>query len=299
MRLAVPKEHRMAGQLAILATAFLWSTSGLFIKLLTWHPVVITGTRSFLAAIVLIFARIFFPPPKGVKNKPFPLWAGAVSYAFTMLTFVYANKLTTSANAIMLQYGAPVWAALLGWKLNNEKPQWEQWGALVMVLCGLLLFFRDSLGSGTLLGDGMAVFSGILFGANSVFLRMMKDGNPRDAMLLAHIISSAISIPFFILYPPSLSASTVMAALFMGFIQIGLASLLFSYGLMRISAVQAMITAIIEPVLNPVWVLLVIGEKPAIAAMAGGAVIIAAIIGSSLIGKYREDRKPKTIKSKN
>ena len=293
MSFTIPKEHRLAGQGAILATAVLWSTSGLFIKLVPWHPIVIFGSRSFLAAVFILIYRLIFPSPKNVKNPGGPLWAGAIAYSLTMLTFIYANKLTTAANAITLQYGAPVWAALLGWWLIREKPHWEHWAAMVMVTGGLLLFFKDSLGGGALTGDLTAVVSGIVFGAFSVFLRMMKDGNPQDAMLLSHAISVVISIPYMFLYPPSLSVSTVLPIFFMGFFEIGLASLLFSYGIKRISALQAMLTAIIEPVLNPVWVLIITGEKPSLAALTGGAIIITAVFSSSLIGKRREDQKQK------
>jgi drug/metabolite transporter (DMT)-like permease len=254
--------------------------------------VVIAGTRSFTAAVFLLVLRVFFPPPRGVKNPPGPLWAGALAYAFTMITFVSANKLTTSANVIMLQYGAPVWAALLGWFLVREKPHWEHWAALVLVMVGLVLFFRDGLGRGALLGDGIAVFSGVLFGAHSVFMRMLKDGNPQDCMLLGHSLTAVICIPFVILYPPSLSASSVFPLLYMGLVQIGLASALFSYGIKRISAVQAMLTAMIEPILNPLWVLIVTGEKPALSALAGGSIIISAVAASSLIGKRREPGGP-------
>ena len=233
--------------------------------------------------------RLIVPPPKGVKNRPFPLLAGTVAYALTMLTFVTANKLTTSANVIMLQYSAPVWAGLLGWLLVKEKPHWEQWGAIVLVSGGLLLFLRDGLGSGTLAGDGLAVLSGIFLAANSVFLRMMKDANPRDAMLLAHVLCALAGIPFVILYPPVFSTSSVLSLVYMGTIQVGLASILFAYGMKRISAVQAMLTAIIEPIFNPLWVLFVTGERPSLTALAGGVIIITAVFASSLIGKRREE----------
>jgi len=287
MNLKTERGNFIAGQGAVLATAFLWSTSGLFIKLLDWHPIVISGTRSFISALFLLAIRFIFPTPKDVKNQPLPLWAGAFSYAFTMLTFVVANKLTTSANAILLQYGAPVWAALLGWLLIKERPRWEHWGALVLVIGGLFLFFKDSLGSGAFMGDSLAAFSGILFGANTVFLRMLKNGNPRDSFLLAHIINTIIGIPFIFLYPPDLTVYSVSAIIFMGTIQIGLASALFSYGIKRISAVQAMLTSTAEPILNPLWVFIVTGEKPLPSALAGGAVIIAAVLSSSLIGLRR------------
>ena len=289
MKGLIPIKHQMAGQAAVLATACLWSTAGFTFKLLPWHPVIIAGSRCLLAGIFLFVVRIIIPPPKIVKSDPFSLWASALAYSLAMITFIAANKLTTSANAVMLQYSAPVWAALLGWLLIKEKPYWEHWGALVLIIFGLLLFFRDSLGSGAFLGDSIAVISGVLFGAQSVFMRMMKDGNPRDAFLLAHIITFFISIPFFFLYPPVLTTVMILPVLYMGLIQIGLASLLFSYGIKRISAVKAMLTAIIEPVLNPLWVLLLTGEKPTVSAIAGGIIIISAVVTSSVIGKRREE----------
>jgi drug/metabolite transporter (DMT)-like permease len=283
----IPKEHRLAGQGAVLVTAFLWSTSGLLIKLVPWHPIVFTGVRSLVAAIFLIIIRLLFPSKEAVKNPPFPLWACAVVYALTLITFVSANKLTTSANAILLQYGAPIWAALMGWYLLKEKPHWEHWCALVVIIGGLFLFFRDGLGSGGFWGDSLAVFSGILFGAHSVFLRMMKDGNPRDAYILAHLMCVVICVPFIFLYPPVLSASSIFIILYMGIIQIGLSLVLFAYGIKRISAVQAMLIAMAEPVFNPLWVFIFIGEKPSVSALLGGGIIMAAVVTSSIIGMRR------------
>jgi drug/metabolite transporter (DMT)-like permease len=209
-----------------------------------------------------------------------------------MITFVIANKLTTSANAILLQYSAPLWAAIIGWVLIKEKLYWEHWGTLLLVIAGLFIFFKDSLGGGTLGGDCIAVLSGIFFGTNSVCMRMQKDGNPADAMLLSHILCAAFAIPFMFLYPPSLSIGSIGAVLFMGTLQIGLASLLFAYGIKRVSAIQAMLTAVIEPVLNPLWVLLVTGEWPSLSALLGGSLILSAVCISSIIGKQRSLKRP-------
>jgi drug/metabolite transporter (DMT)-like permease len=211
-----------------------------------------------------------------------------------MILFVTANKLTASANAILLQYSAPIWAAMLGWVLIKEKPRREHWGALVLVMGGLALFFKDNLAlpggltGSAFLGNCIAVFSGVCFGANSVFMRMLKDGDPADAMLLAHVITAFISIPFFFLYPPLVTAGTLLAVSFMGIFQIGIASLLFAYGIKRVAAIQAMLIAMAEPVLNPVWVLLVTGEKPAVSAIAGGLLIVTAVAASSLTGRRRD-----------
>ncbi|MDR3161566.1 MAG: DMT family transporter [Spirochaetaceae bacterium] len=276
-----------AGQGAVLLCAVLWSTSGLFIKLMTWHPMVIAGLRSLVAAVFMLAFRLVVPRRGRGTHQPFPLIAGALAYAFTMILFVIANKLTASANAILLQYSAPVWAALLGWALIREKPRWEHWLALGMVMGGLFLFFKDGLAGGSLLGDSLAVLSGIFFGANSVFMRMQKKGNPADTMLLSHIIAAAICLPFAGIYPPAFSPLNILIILFMGIIQIGCASLLFAYGIKRISAIQAMLTAMVEPILNPLWVLLATGEKPSPSALVGGGIIVLAVLIPSLVGKGR------------
>jgi drug/metabolite transporter (DMT)-like permease len=286
------KTGKTASQGAVLLCAILWSTSGLFIKIIDWNPLVIAGLRSLIAALFMLLLRgvtrqrgaggSFAALKSALKSGPF--WAAGLSYSATMILFVIANKMTASANAILLQYGAPVWAALLGWLLAGEKPRAGHGIALVMVMAGLFLFFRDGLVSGAHTGDLIAVLSGVCFGANSVFLRMGKDGDPAGAMLLANMITAVFCLPFVFIYPPSLSPGPIGAILFMGILQIGLASMLFSYGIQRIRAVEAMLIAMIEPVLNPVWVLLVTGERPAPSALAGGAIIVAAVAVSSLVG---------------
>jgi drug/metabolite transporter (DMT)-like permease len=290
------------GQGAILLCAFFWSTSGLFIKLVDWNPVVIAGSRSLFAALFLFTLRLLRrrnpavrtsgPTALPLERRPlgkdiFFTAAGGIAYAATMIVFVIANKRTTSANAILLQYTAPVWAALLGWLIAGERPRWEQWAALILVFFGMLLFFKDDLGGGNFFGDILAIISGICFGAHSVLLRMIKRGEAMDAMLLSHILCALFSVPFFFLYPVRLSPGTAAAILFMGIIQIGAASALFAYGIKRVTAIQAMLTAMIEPVLNPVWVLAVTGEKPAASALTGGGIIIAALILSAVISARR------------
>jgi drug/metabolite transporter (DMT)-like permease len=281
----------------VLLCAFFWSTSGLFIKLVGWHPVVIAGARSLVAALFIAAAglagRLVRRRGKEgrsrAKNNPVLLAAGGLAYASTMILFVIANKLTASANAILLQYSAPVWAALLGWFIG-ERPRWEQWGALALVMTGLLIFFHEGLGGGSLLGDSLALLSGLTFGANSVFMRMQKEGNPSDSMLLAHVITAVFCIPFFFLYPPEFTPSSIAAMIFMGTVQIGLASLLFAFGIRRIPAINAMLAAMIEPVLNPLWVLAVTGEKPGLPALLGGALIVGAVFASQVITGRREKR---------
>jgi drug/metabolite transporter (DMT)-like permease len=281
------------GIAAIIVCATLWSIGGLFIKLVAWHPMVIAGGRSLVAALFMLTARRFSVRSAAAAHAKLPttnhyaLWGAALANAATMLLFVTANKLTSSANAILLQYAAPVYAALLGWILVKEKPRAEHWLALIAVSFGLVLFFKDGLSTVSFLGDSIAVISGITFGSYSVFMRLQKDGRPEDSILISHLVTAAVGLPFALVYPPTFSVPAIAAILTLGILQIGIASLFFAYGIRRVTAVQAMLAAVIEPVLNPVWVLIVMGEKPSAAAIAGGAVILAAVTVSSVIGVRR------------
>jgi len=259
---------------------------------------VIAGSRSFFAALFLLSLRVFFPGRRNASNskavilgtllKETPILAACgFAYTATMILFVIANKLTASANAIMLQYTAPVWAALLGWLFLRERPRPEHWAAMALVGLGMFLVFQGGLAAGSFLGDIMALVSGIAFASNSVILRAREENNPADIMLFAHIMCAVISVPFFFFHPPSLTLKYFLCVIYMGIFQLGMASALFAYGIRRIPAVQAMLTATIEPVLNPVWVLFAIGEKPAFSVIAGGGIIIVAVVFSSTLSALR------------
>jgi drug/metabolite transporter (DMT)-like permease len=183
----------------------------------------------------------------------------------------------------LLQYTAPAWTAILGWFILRERLRWDHWITLGMVTAGMFLVFSNGLARGSFQGDIIALLSGITFAANSVVLRLKKDGNPADILIFSHIICALFSIPFFFLYPPSITTGNILSILFMGLFQIGAASALLAYGIKRISAVQVMLTAAIEPVLNPLWVFAVTGEKPTLSVVTGGCIIIAAIVFSAVV----------------
>lgn len=281
------------GITAIALCALLWSTSGLLIKLIPWNPLAISGARSFIAFLFILIVRFIEKPKKFGNSRMLYRILGAISYGATMILFVLANKLTSSANVILLQYIAPVWAALLGWLLIGEKPKGAHWAALGAVAVGLVIFFKDSLFAGpgtsvqnndfrTITGNIIAIISGITFALYSVFMRLEKDGRPEDTILFAHLGTALFCLPFFLIQPPRLSPVALGSVLGLGIFQIGLASLLFAYGIRRVTAVQSMLIALIEPVMNPVWVFLVTGERPGPATLAGGTVILTAVVLSSI-----------------
>ncbi|HWP68003.1 MAG TPA: EamA family transporter [Rectinemataceae bacterium] len=277
---------QIKGTLAMAGCAFLWSTAGLFIKLIDWQPFAIAGARSLIAAL---FLWAVIKRPRFSFSKVQVL--SALAYAATMILFVFANKHTTSANAILLQYGAPVYVAILGSVLLKEKPKLEHWVALVAVCCGMILFFMDSLGGGNFLGDVVATLAGITFAFNIVLLRKQKDASPIESLLLGHIFTAIIAGAISLFLPvPVITPKAIFAISALGIVQIGLAAVLFSYGIKRITALESILTAVIEPLFNPLWVFLATGEVPGLRSLSGGAVIMAAVIGSSIVSVRRSTK---------
>lgn len=275
-----------AGTLAMAGCAFLWSTAGIFIKLVDWQPFAIAGARSAIAAV---FLWIVIRRPRFTFS--FDQVSTALAYAATMILFVFANKHTTSANAILLQYGAPVYVAILGSVMLKERPRIEHWLALVAVCVGMVLFFMDSLGGGNFLGDVIAALAGVTFALNIVMLRKQKNASPIDSLLLGHIFTAIIAGGISLFMPaPVLTAKSLLAVGALGIVQIGLAAILFSYGIKRITALESILTAVIEPLFNPLWVFLATGEAPGLRALSGGFVIIGAVLISSIVSVRRSSR---------
>ncbi len=291
----VADSKRAQGIAAVALCSFLWSTSGLFIKLVPWNPFAIAGIRSLFAGLVML----------AWLRRPRLTWSGpqigaALFYAATMISFVTANKLTTSANAILLQYGAPVYAALLAAPLLGERTHWYDWLTIAATLGGMVLFFLDRLSAGSLAGNVIAVVSGVFFAFAMVLLRKQKDGSPAESMMLSQFITFAVSIPFLFSGMPGTGtgpAASGMPALYawlalicLGVFQMGIASMLLAYGVRHVTAVQSFLISMIEPIFNPVWVFLLLGEKPGAGALAGGAVILTAATLRSLLPLLRQAR---------
>lgn len=267
------------------ATAFLWSIAGLFIKVIDWNPMAIAGMRSLIASVVIF---VYLRRPH--IHLSFPQVAAAVANAATMLLFVSANKTTTAANAILLQYFAPVLTAFIGAVLLHERARAEHFVALPLVAAGMMLMFSDELGGGRVLGNVLAVMSAVTFSFYFVFMRMQKDGSPLESILLSHWLTAGICLIVSLFLPlPQVTAKSLVAVAVLGVVQIGLSAIFFSFAIKRVSAVQANLIAVIEPVFNPVWVFLAIGETPGANAIVGGIMIVAAVTVASAISARRRE----------
>lgn len=272
--------QRRKSILFLIAASILWSTGGILIKLVDWNPVAIAGSRSLIAGFLILgYVRTFR------LKWSWPLILGALCYAATVILFVIANKLTTAANTILLQYTAPIWVALMSGWILKEHIKWYDWASIAVTLFGMTLFFRDGISGGSFIGNIVAVVSGVGLAGVVIFLRLQKDGSPVETVLLGNFVTFFIALPFILSSTPP-SAQSLLGILLLGIFQLGCAYLLYALAIKHISAIEAILIPVIEPLLNPLWVFLFIGEKPSTWALIGGTVVIASVTGRALIAGH-------------
>ncbi len=240
------------------------------IKAISWQPLAILGGRSLFSSIVLLLyvRRI---PLKWTRWKIL----AAVSHILTASLFIMATKLTTAANAIFLQYTAPVYIVLLAAWFLHERPTGMDWVSMVVIFAGMLLFFGDKLSLNGLYGNLLAVLSGITLALLTVSMRAQKSGMPAESILLANLFTAVAGFPFVL--KEAWTVTNWLIILYLGIFQIGLSFLFFSVAIKHIPALDATLISTLEPVLNPLWVFLFIGEKPGLFALAGGVIVLGGV----------------------
>ncbi len=262
--------ERRKAILFLILTATLWSTGGVMIKAISWGPVAILGGRSIFSSIMLlIYLRRF--PIHWTRWKV----VAAVAHIFTAFLFVTATKLTTAANAIFLQYTAPVYIILLGAWFLKERPTRNDWSSMLIIFVGMALFFGDKLSLNGLEGNILAVLSGLSMAVMNVSLRAQKDGTPAESILMAHLFTAIIGFPYVL--KESWTVTNWLIILYLGIFQIGLSFLFFTSAIKHVPAIEATLISTLEPVLNPVWVFLFIGEAPGRLALLGGVIVLAGV----------------------
>ena len=270
------------GIFLIILAALLWSTGGIGIKGIADPPLKITFYRSLFAGIALM--TLFGPKVWARRHwKSTAAFVIAIlSYALCLAAFVTATKWTTAANAIFLQYSGVVWVMLLSPIVTREPLRSRDAIAIVVALGGMALFFVGQFETRSMAGNAMALLSSVFFAGLVLTLRRENDA-AEAAITWGNIAVSAVLLPF-VAHDLSLTPRSFGVLLFLGIFQIGLAYVLFVRGLKEVTATQASLTGMLEPVANPIWVFLFLGEKPSAYAMAGAIIVLAAIGWRTLVG---------------
>jgi DME family drug/metabolite transporter len=277
---------RRAGLLSIVIAALLWSTGGIGIKAVEDPALKVTFYRSIFAAITLF---VIFRRDVRIKWSP-AVAVAIVSYGGCLTTFVVATKWTTAANAIFLQYAGVIWVLLLSPLVLREPMRRRDVIAIVVALTGMALFFVGKFEARGMAGNAMALVSSVFFAMMILALRRETHAS-RAAVTWGNVVLSLALLPF-VSHDLSLTTKSLLALLFLGVFQIGLAYAFFVRGLKHVTATEASLTGMLEPVANPIWVLLFLGERPSAYALFGGAIVLAAIAWHTAQGAPAADMPP-------
>jgi drug/metabolite transporter (DMT)-like permease len=280
--------------LLVLGAAILWSTGGLFIKAASLSAVQLSFGRSLLAAITIAIVT---------RREGFGLnrvtAITSVLYAALLLLFVMATKLTTAANAIFLQYTAPVYVLILEPLFYKEKFRLRDMVTVAVCVGGMSLFFVGKLRPQDVDGNLLALASGVCFALYFLLLRHSKarDVNRASSAIYGNLIVVAIAAPaFFSAARRGIGARDIASMAYLGVIQIGVAYALFTAAMARgLRSLDASIVGYVEPVLNPIWVFLLLGERPSNWAIVGGAIIIASVLAHMLVSAKAKVAKNTSI----
>jgi drug/metabolite transporter (DMT)-like permease len=266
-------------RLQVLAAAVLFSTGGAAIKACSLSGWQVASFRSAVACLVL-YALM----PDGRRGHGGPSLLVGAAYGATMVTFVISTKLTTAANAIFLQYTAPIYIVLLGPWLLNEALRARDLVMLAVLGCGLALFFIDAAPSlvtapDPTLGNLLAVLSGVFWAATAVGLRWLArpggPASPAPAAVAGNLMAFLACLPLALPVEPSRPHDWLVIG-YLGTVQISGAYFFLLRGLRQVPAFEASMLLLLEPVLNPIWAWLIHGERPGPYAIAGAAVIFVA-----------------------
>lgn len=305
------------GAWALVICALGWSLGGVFLKYVNVNSFAIAGLRSLFAFVVMASLSRYLPSfyvkdeatGKADKSQTVYLWLSAFSYAATMIMYVISNKLTYAANVIFLQYTSPVWVILFSAIILGEKNRKIDYITFAGIAVGMLLFFADSLmenqsgefADTALLGNTIAALSGITWAATTLFQRKQQiliaqriretghapsHNTSRDAFMLAQIITALFGLPFIFLMKDGVPDARSLLFLFLlGLLQMGIPNIMYSIGIIKVTALSASLITMIEPLMNPVWVFIFVQEIPTAKCILGGVIILGFIILREFVSK--------------
>lgn len=261
----------------LLITGVIWSTGGFIIKLIPWSPFAIAGLRSGIAFIILYF----FAKPKSFSFNYYTK-LGAFFYVLMVVCFVFGNKMTSAGNVILIQYAAPIYVALFGFYFLKEKSSKVDWLALVVIFSGLCFFFLEEISADQLKGKLMAFLSGVGFAGLTICMRKEKNQSPIHSVLIGNFLTFFICSPS---YFNGLSSSLESWSLliFLGIVQLGFSYILYSTAIKYVTALDAIIYPVIEPIINPLLAFLILGELMTGKAIFGGSLVLIGVVGRGVI----------------
>ena len=266
----------------LIIAALMWSLGGLFIKLVNLNPMAITGIRSLGAAVVLL---IYIKKPKLYWNRYF--FTGVLAYSMMVILYVISIRLTTAANAIFLEFTAPLYVVAFSYFLLNERINRFDIFAMVIIFLGMGLFFMDELSFYGFWGNILALLAGVCLALVTVLIRKEKE-SAFEIVFFGNALTTIICLPFIIQGFSSTTQVDWFIIFGLGIFQLGIPYLLYTTALKYLSALDAILVGMLEPVFNPIWVYIFVGEAMGEWAFIGAALVIIGTLGRVIIKQKLE-----------
>ena len=256
-----------------LMCAVFFSLGGTLIKLVPWEAMSISAGRAMIAAVMLL---IYMRLRRHIIVLNKAVIIGGCAIGFSSILYVVSNKLTTAANAILIQYTAPVFIIFYIWLLFKEKPTKLDIAATVIISLGEICFFIDSLSVGGMLGNVLALIGGAIYAV--VFMMKRFDGaDTLSSVLIGCLICSVAGFPWLI-SETEFTPVTIGGILAIGIVQYGLGYICMAEGLMGTPPLTASLISMVEPIINPILAALVLGELLTPMALVGASIVIVSVI---------------------
>ena len=268
-----PDKVRRIGTICVAMAAVFYSIGGLFIKIVPWNAMSINGART-LVALVVIGAYLAITKHKLRFNRSVLL--GAICVCGTNVLFSLANKMTTAANTIVLQFTAPIFVILLSILFWKRRPKKLDVATCIIVLAGVVCFFLDGLEMGGMAGNVLALLSGLTY-AGVFLLNDLPNSDPISSVFWGDVLSILTGLPF-LLQETVFTPTVITSVLILGAFQVGLAYIFMCIGLRTTPAVSASLITGIEPILNPVLVAIFYHEAVGTLAIVGAVIVIGSVV---------------------
>ena len=281
-----PVTQQQKGTLFVVIASLFYSLGGICMKGIPWSGMAVNGGRTAIAVVVM---GIYLLMTK--QKLRFNRWIllGALSVSMTNILFAIANKMTTAANAIVLQYTAPIFVIVLSALFMHKRAGRLDLAACAVVFGGVLCFFVESLTGGSLTGDMLALISGVTY-AVVFMLNDLSDGDALSAAFFGHVISAVIGLPF-VMRETNFGTVCVVSMLVLGVFQVGFAFIFLGEGLKTTPAVTASLVSGLEPVLNPILVALFYPgvDKIGTASVLGAVIVVGGVVGYNVLLARRDN----------
>ncbi|MBO5556943.1 MAG: EamA family transporter [Oscillospiraceae bacterium] len=277
------KENRAILEMLICAT--LWSIAGIFMKKLPWNGFAVAGLRSLIAGLTMAAYMAWKGYRYCINRKT--LLSGAMT-ACVYICFTCANKLTTAANAIVLQFTSPVFIVVFSALLYRKRIRRADLLVVLLTLAGIALFFFDQLQPGYVMGNFVAIAAGMFMAGMFMAVGDLQGEERFSAIVTGQGITFLVGLPFVLLTHPVFNAVTISSILILGVFQLGISYILYVKSSEYCPPLACCLLGAVEPLLNPVWVMLFDGERPGVFALIGGVIVVVSITVWCIFGQERK-----------